>query len=309
MKKVKYNFNLDKLRLCYKQPQQLFDMLKGYNNGDYIQFEGFTLVITDNGRPQEETTKEPTKIKANVVLDDGTLLGEFSFNNSAKYDGKCFFAFENHSLYKVNGYDSQGNKHNYMAFMGWVEQQLGLKKNNLTECEIALDVNFNPIPQLLKLVKDTDNHELILNGKKVADDVRLDGFGEYFERYRKKRMRYATIYLSQKKAYSPSLKVYDKITEIREESGKDYILDWNDFNSNTMWRLEVTVKNDDFKEFQERVGKNIEEWGQIDTVVELLGLEQFKALLWVYIADRLIYFRNKHTNEVICLLDIATKSL
>ena len=308
MKALKYNFNIDKLRLCYRQPQRLFDLLKSYNNGDCIQFEGFSLIIIDSGRVQE-STKEPTKIKANVVIDDGTLLGEFVFNDSAKYQGKCFFAFENYPLYKVNGYDSRGNKHNYMAFIGWLEQQLGLEKNNLTECEISCDINFNPLPQLQRLIRDTTNYDMILNGKKVDDDERICGYGEFFERTRTKRKRYPTIYLTQRKLGSPSIKIYDKASEITEESGKDYILDWNDFNSNTMWRLEVTVKNEDFKEFQERVGKNIEEWGQIDTVVELLGLEQFKALLWVYIADRLIYFRDKHTNEVICLLDIATKSI
>lgn len=308
MKKVKYNFNVDKLRLCYRQPQRLFDLLKGYNNGNYINFEGFSLVIIDSGRVQE-STKEPSKIKADVVLQDGTLMGEFVFNNSAKYEGKCFFAFENHPLYKVNGYDSQGNKHNYMAFMGWIEQQLGLEKNNLTETEIALDVNFNPQPQLLKLIRDTANYDMIVSGKKVADDERISGYGEYFERTRTKRKRYPTIYLTQKKVDSPSLKIYDKLTEIREESGKYYIADWNNFGNSLIWRMEVTVKNVDFKEFQEKISKNIEEWGQIETITELLGLEQFRTLLWVYIADRLIYFRNKHTDEVVSLLDIATKSI
>lgn len=308
MKKVKYNFNVDKLRLCYKQPQQLFDLLKCYNNGDYIQFDCFCLVITDSGRVQE-SNKEPSKIKANLLLEDGTLMGEFSFNNSAKYEGKCFFSFQNHSLYKVNCFDSQGNKHNYIAFMGWIEQQLGLEKNNLTECEIALDLNFNPLPQLQRLIRDTTNYDMILNGKKVDDDERICGYGEFFERTRTKRKRYPTIYLSQKKADSPSLKVYDKLAEINEESRKDYVIAWNEFNNSPIWRMEVTVKNEDFKAFQERVGKNIEEWGQIDTVVELLGLEQFRTLLWVYITDRLVYFRNKHSNEVISLLDIATKSI
>ena len=309
MKALKYNFNIDKLRLCYKQPQQLFDLLKTYNNGDYINFEGFTVVITDNGRPQEESNKEPSKIKANVLIDDGTLLGEFVFNDSAKYQGKCFFSFENHSLYKVNGYDSQGNKHNCMCYLDWVEQKLHLDKNNLTECEIACDINFNPLPQLLKLIRNTNSYDMIVSGKKVADDERIAGYGEFYQRTRTKRKRYPTIYLAQKKADSPSIKIYNKLAEITEESGKDYILNWNDFNSCTMWRLEVTVKNVDFSEFQEKISKNIEEWGNIESVVVLLGLEQFKALLWVYIADRLIYFRNKHTNEVICLLDIATKSL
>lgn len=308
MKKVKYNFNVDKLRLCYRQPQQLFDMLKGYNNGNYIQFDCFSLVITDNGRPQEETTKEPTKIKANIVLDDGTLLGEFVFNDSAKYEGKCFFSVDNHALYKESGRNERG-KYSYMCHLDWVEQHLHLDKNNLTESEIALDVNFNPLPQLQRLIRDTTNYDMILNGKKVNDDERINGYGEYFVRTRTKRKRYPTIYLSQKKADSPCIKIYDKATEINGESGKDYINDWNDFNSRTMWRLEVTVKNDDFKAFQERVGKNIEEWGKIESVVVLLGLEQFRTLLWVYITERLIYFRNKHTNEVISLLDIATKSI
>ena len=308
MKALKYNFNIDKLRLCYKQPQQLFDLLKTYNNGDYINFEGFTVVITDNGRPQE-SNKVPTKIKADIILDDNTRLGEFSFNDSAKYEGKCFFTVDNHALYKPNGFDSQGNKYNYMAFVDWVEQQLGLDKNNLTESEIALDVNFNPLPQLQRLIRDTTNYDMIVNGKKVDDNERINGLGEYFERTRTKRKRYPTIYLTQRKLGSPSIKIYDKASEITEESGKGYISDWNDFNSSIMWRLEVTVKNEDFKAFQERISKNIEEWGQIETITELLGMEQFKALLWVYIADRLIYFRNKHNDEVICLLDIATKSI
>lgn len=308
MKKVKYNFNVDKLRLCYKQPQQLFNMLKGYNNGDYIQFEGFCLVITDSGRCAE-STKEPTKIKADIIFDDNTRLGEFSFNDSAKYEGKCFFTVDNHALYKPNGFDSQGHKYNYMAFVDWVEQQLGLNKNNLTESEIALDVNFNPLPQLQRLIRDTTNYDMIVNGKKVDDNERINGLGEYFERTRTKRKRYPTIYLAQKKADSPSIKIYDKLAEITEESGKDYILNWNDFNSSTMWRLEVTVKNVDFREFQEKISKNIEEWGNIESVVVLLGLEQFKALLWVYITERLMYFRNKHSNEVVSLFDIATKSI
>lgn len=308
MKKVKYNFNVDKLRLCYRQPQQLFDILKAYNNGDYINFEGFSLVITDNCRPQE-TTKETTKIKANVVLDDGTLMGEFSFNNSAKYEGKCFFSVDNHALYKPNGFDSQGNKYNYMAFIDWVEQKLHLDKNNLTECEIACDISFNPLPQLLRLIKDTSSYDMIVSGKKVADDERISGYGEYFERTRTKRKRYPTIYLSQKKVDSPCLKIYDKLAEITEESKKNYVIAWNEFNNSPIWRMEVTVKNQDFKEFQDKISTNLEEWGNIESVVVLLGLEQFKALLWVYITDRLVYFRNKHSNEVISLLDIATKSI
>lgn len=308
MKALKYNFNIDKLRLCYKQPQQLFDLLKGYNTGDYIQFDCFSLVITDCGKIQE-SNKEPTKIKTSVLLEDGTLLGEFVFNDSAKYEGKCFFAFENHSLYKVNGYDSQGNKHNYMAFMGWIEQQLGLEKNNLTECEIACDINFNPQPQLQRLIRDTTNYDMIVNGKKVDDNERIAGYGEFYERTRTKRKRYPTIYLSQKKADSPSLKVYDKLAEINEESGKNYIIDWNEFGNSPIWRLEVTVKNQDFREYQQRISTNLEEWGQIETITELLGLEPFRTLLWVYIADRLIYFRNKHSNEFVSLFDIATKSI
>lgn len=308
MRKIKYNFNVDKLRLCYKQPQQLFDLLKGYNNGDYINFDGFSLVITDCCRCVE-SNKEPTKIKADVVIDDGTLLGEFVFNDSAKYEGKCFFSVDNHALYKLNGFDSQGNKHNYMAFVDWVEQKLHLDKNNLTEVEIALDVNFNPIPQLQRLIRDTDSYDMIVNGKKVDDNERISGYGEYFERTRTKRKRYPTIYLSQRKADSPSLKVYDKLSEINEESGKDYVIAWNEFNNSPIWRMEVTVKNVDFREFQEKISKNIEEWGNIESVVVLLGLEQFKALLWVYITERLMYFRNKHSNEVVSLFDIATKSI
>ena len=46
MFKAKVNFNVDKLKICYKQPQELWDFLAGYVSGDYIYFDSFKLLIT-----------------------------------------------------------------------------------------------------------------------------------------------------------------------------------------------------------------------------------------------------------------------
>ena len=89
MFKVKVNYNVDRLKICYKQPQELWDYLSQFNTSDKVLFDSFSLLITDNGK-SEGSEKESVKIKANVIADDGVLLGEFIFNNSAKYEVSVF---------------------------------------------------------------------------------------------------------------------------------------------------------------------------------------------------------------------------
>ena len=292
MVKKCFKINVDKLKICYRQPQQIWEYIAEYNNGDVINFDCFYLQILDCGKPNKESKKPSTKITANCVCDDGTLMGTFTFHNSAKYEGLCFFEFANTALYKPFAKNV-----NYLCCFEYIEQVLNLVKNNITTLEIAVDTNFNPLIKFYKLFKDYNNNDLIVNGKKIEDiNEIIQNFGEYFERSIKKRKRFPSVYVKQKKDNTPQLKIYDKKQEMKENN-KEYISEWNEFKGNTMYRIEITVKNEDFKQFLLLAEQYIAEWGDLERVLSLLNSDEYKLLLWDYITHRMLYFAPKKRNS------------
>lgn len=327
-RKMKIKFNLDKIKFSYIQPNGLFEELSQYNVNKYLDYEDFTLHIIDNGRI-EGSEKNPTKLLTNVILADGTLLGTFTFNNSAKYDGLCFFKFANSALYKCEGYNYDG-KYNCQTYISYVADALNLKLNSFTEIELAIDVNYNPIPRIRKLIKDHEHYEMIYNGKRIIDEERkIDNYGEFYSRSRRKIDRTPTLYFSQRKSDGLHAKIYDKTKEIEEESlAKTYVEEWNDFNRQNIYRIELTISWEQFKKWLQHINSPDSpfpcEWKQFLSVGEgdnispsendkeylehsqyFLLLESYRCQLWQFCADRLMYFRNRKTNEIVSLLDIA----
>lgn len=306
MKKTKWKINVDKLKICYNQPAELWQYLSKFNNDDIINYDCFQIHIIDDGRGKDNNDKPRVKIKANVVTDEGILLGKFEFNNSSKYEGKCFFTFDNKALYTTAGH-YMGNKYNHLITLDFIEQQLGIEKNNITTVEVALDVNFNVIHKIQLLIKDYKNYTMYVNGNIITDAHRkIENYGEYFQRSRKRRERYPTIYLTQSREDSPRLKIYNKTNEIKE-SGKDYINEWNEISGN-VYRTEITVKNEDYKKFMEIIGQQNDIYTQIEGVCLHFSTKEYICSLWQYITDRMLYFRNNSTNEVIRMLDICTNT-
>ena len=307
--KKRLNFNVDKKRQCYNQPQGLFEQISQFTNDKYIDYGDFALHIIDDGRG-ENSDKEPIKIKANVILADGTLLGDFVFHNSAQYDGRCFFSFANAALYEQT-ISMHGEKYNHQSDIEYIADVLGLELNNYTEIELACDVNFNVIAKVQKLVKNYEEYDMIVNGKRIADENRkIEGFGEYFGRSRVKRDKYPTLYFKQANSDGLELKIYDKSKEIKEENPqKEYIEVWNDFGSQKVFRLELTIRNEQYKKWLEYVRTGsagvMREWGDFEASEGLLMLGSYKCPLWQFGADRLVYWRHRGTNEVVSLLDVA----
>ena len=310
--KKRINFNIDKLKQCYNQPEGFFDEISQYPTNKYLTYDYFTLHIIDDGRG-ENSDKQPIMVKANVILPDGTLLGNFVFHHSAQYDGRCFFTFANAALYETTNIVC-GEKYNHQSELDFIASTLGLTINNFTTIELAADVNFNVIAKVMKLIKDFQNYDMIVNGKRITDENRhIDNYGEYYGRSRAKRDRYPTLYFSQAKSDGLELKIYDKTKEINEEnSHKKYIEEWNEFGEQKIYRLELTIKNEQFKKWLEYVRENaptsdhlLAEWGDFELAEGLLMLRAYKCPLWQFGADRLVYFRSKATNDVVSLLDIA----
>lgn len=343
--KKKLRFNIDRLKICYKQPSGLFEHLSTFRNEALIPYGEageFMLKIVDDGRGTDEdkqltvvqaaavslddgnttdvdreptevqTDEQPTEIKAAVVLEhDKSVFGHICFNGTGgKYDGLCFLEIENAKLYDRD----------LFGFLGYVEQGLSLKVNSLTQVDVAADVNFNPIPKIRKLIKDYSQFDMIVNGKRVEDPHRtIEHYGEFYGRSREKLNRMPTLYFSQAMSDGLRLKVYNKAKEIAESSGKTYITEANGFDG---YRMEVTVRWEQFLVWLNYVKKSTSDGVGADdwklrpnedfhhylgrSILCNLDNESYKASLWRYCVDRLIYFRRlKGEKEVVSLLDIA----
>lgn len=302
-------FNIDKKRQCYKMPMGLFDEFSKFATNKYLYYDNFKLHIIDDGRG-EDSEKEPIRIKANVILADGTLLGDFVFCNSAQFDGLCFFTFDNAALYKTTNI-MDGEKFNYMSYIEPIAETLDLVLNNYTIIELAADVNFNIIPRIMKFITDYENYDMIINGKKVIDENRhIENFGEFYGRTRAKRDKYPTLYFKQSNTDGLQLKIYDKSKEIVEDNPqKKYVEEWNNFGNRKTYRLELTIRNDYYKKWLDSVRTGdagvLREWGDFERSESLQQLQAYKCPLWAFGANRLVYFRSKRTSEVVSLLDIA----
>ena len=100
-KRIDWAVNVDKLRVCYNMPENLYDYLRMQDTrGDEL---------TDSRILDEETFSlvfiEEDEVKMTAVLNVRDVegfyrLGTFTFSNSAKYAGKAFFSFENSALYR-----------------------------------------------------------------------------------------------------------------------------------------------------------------------------------------------------------------
>ena len=103
------------------------------------------------------------------------------------------------------------------------------------------------------------------------------------------------------------MRIYDKTKEITEASGKDYIEDWNDYGKHSIYRVEVTVKNEDYKQWLDYARQLKPERGDLDASVGLLCDEAYRASLWHYCAHRQLYFKPKwQRDKVIDLIDIIS---
>lgn len=300
MKSLKIETNIDKLKLCYIQPIGFFENLKeSFLKTDkrILNYSNYHLFLEETENNAENEIVKML-VSVNYTMDDMShRLGRFEFSITGKYTGFCFFTFENKTFYtlyeKIMDY-----KYNTMLFIETVTEDLGLKFNNVTLCEICLDTNKNLISALRRYIKNYDEYEMFLNGNLVREEDRtLDNYGEYFTRSRKKMNRQPTLYLHQKKQSGLALKVYNKSKEL-EESGKDYINKWLDFGNQTIFRAELTIRNTDLREYCNQTRDEQE------NLISLLSYNKWRNQLWAYSVRRLIYFRSRVTGDEIGLIDM-----
>ena len=310
MKKITYTVSIDKLRVCLNASTDLYSNLK----------ECYTR-LTDNGvRILDEDDFTLTFIEEDEQMMRATLdvrdvggyyrLGAFTFHNSAKYEGKAFFSFENSALYRIYTRQYNGEPINHICDLMYVCEFYGMTFNNITELELAFDSDYNYIGKVRRMIKDIDHYDLILNGRRVKNDETLDGYGEYYSRSRAKLSKLPTLYFSQAKDTDMKMRIYDKAQELNESSPhkverlKEW-LGWDDISK--LFRVEVVMHNTNVREFIGRYGERlIGDSGEHCNILNLLNSEEFRLAMFLDSADRMIYFRNKQTGEHISLVEVAT---
>lgn len=304
--------NVDKLKVCLNISDEIYEYLsENYTRIEiidniphrFIEEDDFFLVFSE---------EEETKMKAdlNVRDVDGFFrLGTFVFHCGKKYKNKAFFSFENSALYRTymrtNDYPV-----NHICDLLYVMSFYNMTFNNITEIEVAFDTNYNFIKKTRKMIKDIEKYDLYLNGKKVKDnDETLDGYGEYYNRTRLKMSKAPTLYFSQTKKTDMKMKVYDKAKELqdqsqhKEERYKNW-LGWDNFNE--IYRVEIVLHNTNVREFIDRYGERMyRDYGEHENVLRLLDFRDFRLAMFLDSCDRLIYFKDKKTQEKISLLEIA----
>lgn len=303
-RKVRYNFNIDKLKLCLNTPTDLFVELSQQMDGAPIFGSTFFLFITDNGRGKDND-KEPLQITADLYLDEQDndkhiKMGTFTFFNSNKYDGRSFFEFDNKIFYRASTLG-----HSYIGYMDYIFGELGLEVNNNTQIDIAGDTTANATKIILDYIKRYEEIEMIYKGRVVSADEELEDFGEFFTRKRAKRNKYPTLYFQHKKSDGLSMRIYNKSKEIEQNSDKKYIEEWNNHGKANTHRVEITIRNEEWKKFIAylvREGAATPESLDCLTSFVLPTMERFLESAFDYTTSKLLYFRQGERK--ISLLDI-----
>lgn len=139
-KSIDWAVNIDKLRVCYNMPENLYDYLRMQDtrrdeltDARILDEETFSLVFI-----------EEDEVKMTAVLNVRDVegyyrLGAFTFSNSAKYAGKAFFSFENSALYRVYLKFPNEEPKNHICDLQYVADFYGMEFNNITELELAFD--------------------------------------------------------------------------------------------------------------------------------------------------------------------------
>ena len=246
MKRVcKRKVMLDALTVCFEVENRYhFDHISELEYGGTYDLFEFQLVRVEG--------RYYNNVYTIIYMDEDNLIefGQLKFNisnvatpNNLHDNGnpKVWISLNNLSLYTDNQYN-----------LGFIATKLGLEPHNITTMDLCLDTPFNVSKSLRQLIK---NKAIItiLNGTKVKDRDADRPEITYTSSGSLNKDKYMTVNVKQRNAIKDksrgvTLTTYDKLAEIRNSSGKDYILDFYG-NPNKLYRTEVHLNNADIKDY------------------------------------------------------------
>lgn len=290
--------------------------LEGFN----IKELGFKIHLLAKYEDSFTIKKKLTTYVKRIVMSiehmDFKQIGKLTLSTGKQISG--FFEFENSNFYSLEGIDIRtGEKHNGLCFLNYILSGMHLRINSFTTLELALDTNFDTTRKIKRFIRDVENYDMFLNGKRVRNaNAPLENAYNISAMTRLSVMRHPTLYFKNSKK-TLRLKTYNKTREI-EGNAKDYINEWNEFDSKT-FRVETTISWDYFKyEWLPYVNSqeiSKEAWKQyldepfsdyLGRIVDLLAMPEYKLSLLNFCFDRQLYFVEKRTGQKLSLLDILS---
>lgn len=295
--KEKSEFNIDYLKLCYRQPEGLFQEIAS-TEGNMVYRLNYDLLIIE---------RDELRILAKVLIPgmgEPWALGTLTLNNGGAFGSRAFFEFQNRSLYEVLSWQPGQPPSNFIGLMEYVAEDLGLEFNNCTRIDIALDTTINVLARLRKRIRNAEELDMYLCRHKVTDpDAKLDGYGEFYASTRKHLLKRPEIIIGQAKEDGTRLKIYDKSRELQESRPDktaryfDWLGEGWDQSKDHIFRVEVTIRNEDLKDMWPKFCKQLRA-EELDMPF-LTQVQSSKWLAWHFYEglDSLIYFRDRETGQ------------
>ena len=293
--KEKYKLNIDYLKLCYRQPDGIFDAIAG-TLGDIFYGDGYELRIAE---------RDEAIIRAEVLIQhEGEMmsLGTLMLNNGSKFKGKAFFEYSNRAFYETSLMTPE--KANYIPYFDYIASDLGLEYNNCTRVDIALDTNINVLARVKKNIRNHEGLDMYLCRHKVANaDEKIQGYGEYYASTRKRLIKHPEIIIEQAKDEGTRLKIYDKTRELVEhrDDKADMYYNWlgDDWNreKDHIYRVEVSIRNEDLKDiFCKCRDRFLPEMQDLPFWLQMTNDEWLSCYFYEGLSS-LLYFRDRETGE------------
>ena len=278
MKGKRYKLNIDRLEVCYTAPREVIDSLE---EATFWNREGYRL--QEASRDRIETIFKIEIVPPGVGKEWEVFAWLRIGNRFEKEEDTfryCWITLDNRALYLP------GTDYGELPYLYWIEEDLGLKFNNISYIELPNDSNVNWFRRVRAAIRNVELVPVVL-GK---------AFPNMKERIKKllymhtgDRIRYRTDTLTLKSANGEiALEIYNKGEEI-EESGKYYIRECFGLASGGLYRLEVKIRNRAFEDFCISRGLT-----QYDIYNRLLDSEILFDI-WLFYCNKLLRFKEKRT--------------
>ena len=303
MKRVcKRKVMIDALTVCFEVENHYhFDRISSLDFGETYDLYEFQLVRIE-GRYYDN-------VYTITYMDDDTEIefGQLKFNISRGSESdnlhengnlKVWISLNNQTLYTKDQYN-----------LGFIATKLGIEPHNITTLDLCKDTPFNVGKSLRKLIKDK-TATTILNGKRVKDrnedrpEITYTSSGSL-----NKNDKYMTVNVKQKNAVKDkskgiTLTTYDKAAEVKNSSGKDYILNFYG-NPKKLYRTEVHLNNQEVKDYLEGRGLFFNYYMIDEALLEDMFYHHLNSVIRFekgkdHITWEDLCGRNGYTNPIVC---------
>ena len=291
MKRIcKRPIQIDALQVCFSVVNEYhYNQLMELEFGDlYSPFE-YTLQRVD-GRYFIHIYKIYVTETDGEIYEFGQLM--FGLNNGNKDSNthvngtyKVWISLKNETLYSER-----------IHYFDYIASTLGLEIHNITKLDLCLDTPFNVSKTVWRYIRNKDI-STILNGKKITDrDEDRPELSRTLSGSLNKD-KYMTINIKQRNAIRDKSKgvtviSYDKEAEIRNISGKQYIL--KDYgHPKHLYRTEVHLNNEEISNYLNLHSVQLTYWIFMDeALLESMffyfigNVIRFQGVTWQHILGR-----------------------